>query len=86
MQDLNHKLASMVTNRETLERLCYTMKDEIADLANKIDNQSIEVRDYKPNFNLLTTVVPLNFSRLLIREFLNSRLDITKFCLNGLVA
>ena len=83
MQDLNHKLASMVTNRETLERLCYTMKDEIADLANKIDNQSIEVRDYKQNFNLLTTVVPLNFSRLLIREFLNSRLDITQFCLNG---
>ena len=45
MQELNHKLATMVTSRENLERLSYTMRDEINDLANKIDNQSLEVKD-----------------------------------------
>ena len=28
-----------------MERLSYTMRDEINDLANKIDNQSLEVKD-----------------------------------------
>ena len=45
MQDLNHKLQTMVTNRETLERLCYTMRDEISEVSNKVDNQSLEIKD-----------------------------------------
>ena len=45
MQDLNHKLATMSTNRETLERLCYTMRDEISEVSNKVDNQSLEIKD-----------------------------------------
>ena len=45
MQDLNHKLQTMVTNRESLERLCYTMRDEISEVSNKVDNQSLEIKD-----------------------------------------
>ena len=45
MQDLNHKLQTMVTNRETLERLCYTMRDEISEVSNKVDNQSLAIKD-----------------------------------------
>lgn len=45
LQDLNHKLATMTTNRENLERMCYTMRDEISELNNKCDNQSLELKD-----------------------------------------
>ena len=45
MQELNHKLANMVTNRENLERMSYAMREEISDLGNKVDNQSMEIKD-----------------------------------------
>ena len=45
MQDINQKLATMVTNRENLERMCYTMRDDISEVGNKVDNQSLEIKD-----------------------------------------
>jgi hypothetical protein len=45
LQDLNHKLAAMVTNRENLERISFTMRDEISEITNKVDNQSMELKD-----------------------------------------
>ena len=45
MQELNGKLATMVTNRENLERICYSLRDEVGELSNKLDNQSLEIKD-----------------------------------------
>ena len=45
MQELNEKLATMVKSRENLERHSHTMQDEINELQNKMDNQSLEVKD-----------------------------------------
>ena len=52
MQELNSKLATMVKSRENLERHTHTMQDEINELQNKMDNQSLEVKDVKGGLRL----------------------------------
>ena len=64
MQELNHKLATMVTSRENLERLSYTMRDEINDLANKLDNQSLEVKDVQGALRLQTKMFETQKAKL----------------------
>ena len=67
MQELNHKLATMVTSRENLERLSYTMRDEINDLANKLDNQSLEVKDVQGALRLQTKMFETQKAKLVKR-------------------
>ena len=42
---MNQRLQSMQTNRENLERVVYAIRDELNDVTNKVDNQSLEVKD-----------------------------------------
>ena len=52
MQELNSKLATMVKSRENLERHSHTMQDEINELQNRMDNQSLEVKDVQGGLRL----------------------------------
>ncbi len=75
MQELNHKLATMVTSRENLERLSYTMRDEINDLQNKLDNQGLEVKDVQGALRLQIKMFETQKAQL-VR---NTKADLTTY-------
>merc|ERR1719369_589119 len=47
IQELYHKLATVQQNRETLERTCYVIRDEVRELEGKMENLSLEVKDFE---------------------------------------
>merc|ERR1719410_1408214 len=47
MQELEHKLASVAQNRETLERTVYNIRDEVRELDGKMENLGMEVKDFE---------------------------------------
>ena len=73
MQDLNHKLATMATNRETLERLCYTMRDEISEVSNKVDNQSLEIKDCQGALRVQSKMFETQATKMV--SWMNAKLD-----------
>ena len=66
MQELNHKLATMVTNRENLERMSYAMREEISDLGNKVDNQSLEIKDVQGALRLQNKMFDTQTAKMVI--------------------
>jgi len=47
IQELYHKMASVQSNRETLERTCYNLRDEVKELDGKVENFGMEVKDFE---------------------------------------
>jgi len=47
IQELYHKLATVQQNRETLERTCYVIRDDVRELDGKMENLSLEVKDFE---------------------------------------
>eukprot|EP00090_Calanus_glacialis_P000735 TRINITY_DN10508_c0_g1_i1.p1 TRINITY_DN10508_c0_g1~~TRINITY_DN10508_c0_g1_i1.p1 ORF type:complete len:731 (-),score=252.70 TRINITY_DN10508_c0_g1_i1:1342-3315(-) len=47
IQELYHKLATVQQNRETLERTCYVIRDDVRELEGKMDNLGLEVKDFE---------------------------------------
>ena len=70
MQELNHKLANMVTNRENLERMSYAMREEISDLGNKVDNQSMEIKDVQGALRLQNKMFDAQTTKLVSSSLL----------------
>ena len=64
MQDLNHKLTTMTKNRENLERMVYSIRDELSDVSNKVDNQSLEVKDVHEALRLQNKMFDAQASKL----------------------
>jgi chromosome segregation ATPase len=47
IQELYHKLATVQQNRETTERTCYVIRDDVRELEGKMDSLSLEVKDFE---------------------------------------
>jgi chromosome segregation ATPase len=47
IQELYHKMASVQSNRETLERTCYNLRDEVKEMEGKVDTLGMEVKDFE---------------------------------------
>ncbi len=59
----------MTTNRENLERMCYTMKDEISELTNKSDTQGMELKDIQGALRLQNKMFDQQNLKMVSEEF-----------------
>ena len=49
---MHTKMAALNSNRENLERICFVVRDGLADVANKVDTLQIELKDIQGNVRL----------------------------------
>merc|ERR1719186_676612 len=57
IQEIFHKMAGMQQNRETLERTCYNLRDEVRDLGGKTDTLQMEVKDFEGAVQMQTAAM-----------------------------
>ena len=65
IQELKQKITAIAMSRDKLERLTHTIQGEIKDLANKIDNQSLEVSDVQVRVGLQNKMLEAQNEELL---------------------